>query len=205
MQLNLLDKAGAQGSTVQLTDSVFAVDYNEPLIHQIVTAYLAAGRSGSRKQKNRREVRGGGRKPWKQKGTGQARAGSTRSPLWRHGGVTFAARPQCHAQKVNKKMYQGAMRSILSQLIRDERLVVVENFSLETKKTKDLTNKLAGLGIKEALIITDNVDDNLCLAARNNPKVDVRDIVGVDPVSLINFEKVIMTLPVLKKYEEMLG
>jgi large subunit ribosomal protein L4 len=205
VQLKLQDKTDAQGSTVELAKGVFAVDYNESLIHQVVTAYMAGGRSGSHKQKSRREVRGGGRKPWKQKGTGQARAGSTRSPLWRSGGVTFAARPQSYAQKVNKKMYQGALRSIFSELVRSERLLVVENFTLDTNKTKDLTKKLAGLGLKEVLIITDSVDNNLYLAARNNPKVDVRDIVGVDPVSLINHEKILVTLPAIKKYEEILG
>lgn len=207
MQLNLLvsDKAEAKNTTVQLADGVFAVDYNEPLIHQVVTAYLATGRSGSHKQKSRREVRGGGKKPWNQKGTGRARAGSSRSPLWRHGGVTFAARPQSYAQKINKKMYQSALRSIFSSLLREGRLLVVEDFKLATPKTKDLNKRLADMGMKEVLIVTDSVEQNLCLAARNNPKVDVRDIVGVDPVSLINYEKVLMTLPVIRKYEEMLG
>lgn len=181
------------------------VEFNEPLVHQVVTAYLAAGRAGTRAQKNRSEVRGGGAKPWRQKGTGRARAGSIRSPIWRSGGVTFAAKPKSYAQKINKKMYRVAMHSIFSELIRQKRLIEVEDFKVANKKTKELAKKLQDMKLTNVLIITDEVDDNLYFAARNLPKVDVRDMAGVDPVSLISFDKVLITALVMKRFEEMLG
>jgi len=195
----------ASGSTISVSEVAFGKEFNEPLVHQVVTAFLAGARQGTRAQKNRSDVRGGGRKPFRQKGTGRARAGTIRSPIWRGGGVTFAATPQDHQQKVNKKMYRGAMRCILSELIRQERLVVVEEFGVESPKTKGLVGKLKDLGLSSVLILTDDVDQNLYLAARNIPKVDVRDTKGADPVSLIGAEKVLITVNALKKYEEDLG
>jgi large subunit ribosomal protein L4 len=170
-----------------------------------VTAYLAGARQGTRAQKNRSAVAGGGKKPWRQKGTGRARAGTIRSPIWRSGGVTFAATPQDHSQKVNKKMYRSAMRSILSELARSERLVVVENMSLEQPKTKLLVEELKGYGLENVLIVASEVDQNLYLASRNLHKVDVRDVEGVDPVSLIAHEKVVITVDAVKKFEEALA
>ena len=195
----------ASGSTISVSEVAFGKEFNEPLVHQVVTAFLAGGRQGTRAQKNRSDVRGGGRKPFRQKGTGRARAGTIRSPIWRGGGVTFAAQPQDHQQKVNKKMYRGAMRCILSELIRQERLVVVDEFGVESPKTKDLVSKLKDMGLSNVLILTDDVDQNLYLAARNIPKVDVRDTKGADPVSLIGAEKVLITVNALKKFEEDLG
>ncbi len=197
--------AGSANGVVNVSDATFGKDFNEALIHQVVTAYLSGGRQGTRAQKTRAEVSGGGKKPWRQKGSGRARAGSTRSPIWRTGGVTFAARPQDHSQKVNKKMYRAAMRSILSEIVRQDRLVVVENISAETPKTKQFTEQLKSLGVSNALIVADAVEQNLYLASRNIPYVDVRDVVGLDPVSLIAHEKVVVTVPALKKIEEMLG
>ena len=170
-----------------------------------MTAYLAGARQGTRAQKNRSAVAGGGKKPWRQKGTGRARAGTIRSPIWRSGGVTFAATPQDHSQKVNKKMYRSAMRSILSELARSERLVVVENMSLEQPKTKLLVEELKGYGLENVLIVASEVDQNLYLASRNLHKVDVRDVEGVDPVSLIAHEKVVITVDAVKKFEEALA
>ena len=190
---------------ISLSDKSFGREYNEPLVHQTVVTFLAGARQGSVKQKTRSEVRGGGRKPWRQKGTGRARAGTIRSPIWRSGGVTFAARPQDHTKKLNKKMYRGAMRCILSELIRQNRLVVVSEFSAETHKTKDLVKKLKDFDLNNVLIVTDQVEENLFLASRNLHKVDVLDVLGLDPVSLIGFEKVLMTVPALKKVEEMLS
>ena len=201
MNLNLVGAAG----TVEVSEETFGKDFNEALVHQVVTAYLAAGRQGTRAQKNRSDVRGGGKKPWRQKGTGRARAGTIRSPLWRSGGVTFAARPQDYTQKVNRKMYRAAMRSILSELVRQERLVVVDDINVDSPKTKAFTAKLKDLGVSNALILSENVEQNLHLASRNIPHVDVRDVAGLDPVSLVAFEKVVVTVPALKKIEEMLG
>ena len=191
--------------TVSLSDEAFGKEYNEPLVHQTVVTYLAGGRQGTVKQKNRSEVSGGGRKPWRQKGTGRARAGTIRGPIWRGGGVTFAAKPQDHSKKINKKMYRGAMQCILSELIRQERLVVVNEFSVESHKTKDLVSKLKDFELENVLIVSDQVEENLFLAARNLHKVDVLDASGLDPVSLIGFEKVLITVPALKKVEEMLS
>lgn len=193
------------GGAIKVSEVAFGREFNESLVHQVVVAYLAAARAGTRAQKNRSAVSGGGKKPWRQKGTGRARAGTIRSPLWRKGGVTFAAQPQDYTQKVNRKMYRGAIQSILSELVRQERLIVVEDFSVSAPKTKELVAKLKELDTKEALIITDSVDENLFLASRNLHKVDVRDVNALDPVSLIGFDKVIMTVPAIKKVEEMLG
>ncbi|MGI6408393.1 MAG: 50S ribosomal protein L4 [Gammaproteobacteria bacterium] len=200
MQINV---NGAQA--IDVCERTFGGEFNEALVHQAVVAYMAGGRQGSKKQKNRSEVSGGGRKPWRQKGTGRARAGSIRSPIWRSGGVTFAARPQDHSQKLNKKMYRAAMRSILAELVRQDRLVVVEELSVSAPKTKELLGKLSGLNLSDVLIVSDAVEENLYLAARNIPHVDVRDVQGADPVSLIAYEKVLMTVSAVKKFEELLG
>lgn len=196
-------KAGKE--KISISDESFGREYNEPLVHQTVVTYLAGARQGSVKQKTRSEVRGGGRKPWRQKGTGRARAGTIRSPIWRSGGVTFAARPQDHSKKLNKKMYRGAMQCILSELIRQDRLIVVNDFALETYKTKDLVNKLKEFDLDNVLIVSDQIEQNLFLAARNLHKVDALDVSGIDPVSLIGFEKVLITVPALKRVEEMLS
>lgn len=198
MNLNL---TGANGS-VEVSELAFGKEFNEALVHQVVTAYMAAGRQGTKAQKTRSQVSGGGAKPFRQKGTGRARQGTTRSPIWRTGGVTFAAQPRDYAQKVNRKMYRAAMRCILSELVRQDRLVVVENFALETPKTKQFVAKLKELSLDNALLITEDVEQNLYLAARNVPHVDVRDAAGIDPVSLVGFEKVVVTVPALKKLEE---
>tara|TARA_R110000868_G_scaffold206491_1_gene455205 strand:+ start:30 stop:644 length:615 start_codon:yes stop_codon:yes gene_type:complete len=204
MELSIATTKGTAG-TVEVSDVAFGKEFNQDLVHQAVTAYLAGARQGTRAQKTRSEVSGGGRKPWAQKGSGRARAGTIRSPLWRSGGVTFAARPQDHSQKLNRKMYRAALRSILSELARQERLVVVEEFDLDAPKTKVLIQKLGEYGLQDVLIVTEEVSENLYLSSRNLHKVDVRDVVGVDPVSLIRFEKVLVTVPALKKIEEMLG
>lgn len=194
---------GADALTV--SETTFGREFNEALVHQVVVAYAAGGRQGTRAQKTRSDVSGGGAKPFRQKGSGRARAGTIRSPIWRSGGVTFAARPQDHSQKVNKKMYRGALKSILSELVRQERLIVVADFSVEAPKTKALIAKLNELELKEALIVTAEVNENLFLASRNLHKVDVRDAAGIDPVSLIAFDKVVMTAQAVKQIEEMLG
>jgi large subunit ribosomal protein L4 len=193
------------GAAVELSEVAFGKEFNEALVHQVVSAYLAGGRQGTRAQKTRAEVSGGGKKPFKQKGTGRARAGSIRSPLWRGGGKSFAAKPQDWAQKVNRKMYRGAMQCILAELVRQDRLVLVEDISVDTPKTKELIAKLAALGVSNALIITDAVDENLYLAARNIPHIEVIDTSAVDPVSLIGFDKVLMSVPAAKKLEVELG
>lgn len=200
MDLNVIG-SGA----LQVSDAAFGVEFNEPLIHQAVVAFLAGGRQGTKQQKTRSDVRGGGRKPWRQKGTGRARAGTIRSPIWRGGGATFAARPRDHSQKLNRKMYRGALRSILSELVRQDRLVVVESLVLEVPKTKQMVAKLKELKIKSALFVSEEIDVNLYLSTRNIHKVDVRDVLGVDPVSLVAHEKVVMTVAAVKKFEEMLG
>ena len=192
-------------SALQVSEATFGREFNEALVHQVVVAFGAGARQGSKAQKTRAEVRGGGKKPWKQKGSGRARAGTIRSPIWRSGGVAFAAKPQDHSQKVNKKMYRGAIQSILSELVRQDRLIVVEQFSVESPKTKELLSKLAALELKDVLIVTSEVDENLFLSARNLYKVDVRDVQGIDPVSLIAFEKVLMTAAAVKQLEEALA
>jgi len=207
MELNTITVPGQDTavSKVAVAETVFGTKFNEPLIHQVVVAFRAYARSGNRAQKTRAEVRGGGRKPWKQKGTGQARSGTIRSPIWRGGGITFAAKPRDFSEKVNKKMFRGAMRSILSELIRQNRLLLVEGFSVAGNKTKDLLQKLTAMNLDNILIVTENLDTNLYLAARNLANVDVRDASGIDPVSLVGFEKVLFTVPALKKVEEMLA
>jgi large subunit ribosomal protein L4 len=206
MELNIAKPGnGGAAGTVQVSDVTFGREYNEDLVHQVVTAYLAGARQGTRAQKTRSEVSGGGKKPWKQKGTGRARAGTIRSPLWRGGGIIFAAKPQDHSQKVNKKMYRAALQVILSELARQERLVVVESFGLEAPKTKSLVKALGDYGLQDVLIVSDDVNENLYLASRNLHRVDVRDVQGVDPVSLVAFDKVMITVSALKKFEEMLG
>ena len=192
-------------SALQVSETTFGREFNEALVHQVVVAYAAAARQGTRAQKTRSEVSGGGKKPWRQKGTGRARAGTIRSPIWRGGGVTFAAKPQDHSQKVNRKMYRGAIQSILSELVRQDRLVVVEKFGVDAPKTKELLTKLQALDLKDVLIVTPEVEENLFLAARNLYKVDVRDVTGIDPVSLIAFDKVLMTADAVKQIEEMLA
>ena len=205
MELNVVKPGNADAGKVSVSDVAFAKEYNEDLVHQVVTAYMAGARQGTRAQKNRSAVSGGGKKPWRQKGTGRARAGTIRSPIWRAGGVTFAAQPQDHSQKVNRKMYRAALRTIMSELARQDRLVVVESLDLEQPKTKLLVEQLGGYGVDNALIVSTEVNENLYLASRNLHKVDVRDVDGVDPVSLIAHEKVIVTVDAVKKFEEMLG
>ncbi|QJQ94347.1 MULTISPECIES: 50S ribosomal protein L4 [Halomonadaceae] len=202
MNLNL---AGASAGTVEVSDATFGKEFNEALVHQVVTAYLAGGRQGTRAQKTRSDVRGGGKKPWRQKGTGRARAGTIRSPLWRSGGVTFAARPQDYTQKVNRKMYRAAMRSILSELVRQERLVAIDEITVEAPRTKELVAKLKELNLEKVLIVTEEVDEKLYLAARNIPNVDVVDVAAADPVSLVAFDKVLVTVSALRKFEEKLA
>jgi len=206
MELKLTTQTGrASTKSVELSDDNFALDFNEALIHQVVTAHLAGARSGTKAQKNRAAVSGGGAKPWRQKGTGRARAGTIRSPIWRGGGVTFAASPRDYSQKVNKKMYRAAMRSILSELVRKERLVVVDKFAVDAPKTKQLNEKLKTLGATNVLIITDAVDENLYLASRNLMNVEAITSKQIDPVRLVGYEKVIMTVAAVKAIEEALA
>ena len=193
------------GSAVELSEVAFGREFNEALVHQVVTAYLAGGRQGSKAQKSRADVSGGGKKPFRQKGTGRARAGSIRSPIWVGGGKTFAARPQDWSQKVNRKMYRGAMQCILAEVVRQDRLVLVEEFAVAAPKTKELLAKLNDLNATRALIVTESVDENLYLAARNIPHVDVVDAAAIDPVSLIAFDKVVMSVAAAKKIEVELG
>ena len=209
VQLSLKDNGGS----VELADATFARAFNEALVHQVVVAYQAAGRAGTRAQKTRAEVRGGGRKPYRQKGTGRSRAGSTRSPLRRGGGRAFPAKPRSHAQKVNRKMYRGAMRCIFSELIRQDRLLVISDFSVETSKTQALAAKITALDLSamhgkapgKLLIVAASVDENLYLAARNLRGVDVRDVPAVDPVSLLNHDKVVLTVDAVRALEEALS
>lgn len=204
MELNIATPEGAKG-TVAVSEVAFGREFNQDLVHQAVVAYMAGARQGTKAQKSRSDVSGGGKKPWRQKGTGRARAGTTRSPLWRTGGVTFAAVPRDHSVKLNKKMYRAALRCILSELARQERLVVVESFDVDAPKTKQLVTKLAQYDLSDALIVTEEVNENLYLAARNLHKIDVRDVQGIDPVSLIRFDKVVVTVSALKKIDEVLG
>lgn len=204
MELNVHALGGAGGS-VQVSDAVFGADFKEALVHQVVTAYMAGARSGTKAQKTRSEVSGGGKKPWRQKGTGRARSGSTRSPIWRKGGVTFAAVPRSYEQKVNRKMYRGALRAILSELVRQDRLIVVDDFAVDAPKTKALLVKLDQIGASDALIVVEQPDENLFLAGRNVYAVDIRDVTEVDPVSLVAFEKVVVSKGALQKLEERLA
>jgi len=203
MEFAIVTPKGSEG-TVEVSEAAFGKEFNQDLVHQTVVAFLAGARQGTRAQKNRSAVSGGGRKPFRQKGTGRARAGTIRSPIWRGGGVTFAAQPQDHSQKLNRKMYRSALRSIVSELARQDRLIVVQDFSLETPKTKALIAKLGEFGLQEALIVTEEVNENLYLASRNLHKVEVCDASALDPVSLINFNKVLVTVAALKKLEEIL-
>ena len=193
------------GSSIQVSDVVFGADFKESLVHQVVVAFMSAARSGTKAQKNRSAVSGGGAKPFRQKGTGRARQGTIRSPIMRTGGVTFAAQPRSYEQKVNRKMYQGALRSILSELIRQDRLVIVDDFSVSAPKTKELAAKLSEFGANDALIITESFDENRMLASRNLSRLETRTLNEVDPVSLIGFEKVIVTAAALKALEEKLA
>ncbi|WP_347331080.1 50S ribosomal protein L4 [Marinimicrobium locisalis] len=204
MELNIVKPDGAK-DTLNVSEVAFGKEFNQDLVHQAVVAFMAGARQGTKAQKTRSEVSGGGKKPWRQKGTGRARAGTIRSPIWRAGGKAFAAKPRNFEQKLNKKMYRAALRCIFSELNRQDRLVIVEDFSVEAPKTKSLVQKLAQYDLSEALIVTEDVNENLYLASRNLHKVDVRDVQGVDPVALIGFEKVVVTVPALKKFEEILG
>ena len=205
MELQVINTKNAQAGKCQLQEAIFAVDYNESLVHQAVVTYAAGARQGTKAQKNRAAVRGGGAKPWRQKGTGRARAGTIRSPLWRSGGVTFAAQPRDYSKKLNRKMYRAAIRSIYSELVRQERLVVVDNIAVEQPKTKLLAGILNEMNLKDVLIISNEVDENLYLSARNIPYVDVRLPEQVDPMSLIAYGKVLVTVDALKQIEEQLA
>ena len=199
-------KLAGGGGSVELNDSAFATDFNESLIHQVLTAYMAGSRSGTKKQKNRSQVRGGGTKPWNQKGTGRARAGTIRSPIWVGGGRTFAAKPRDYSQKVNRKMYRGALRSMLSEMVRQQRLQVIEEFTVSAPKTKELLTKLKELDMgSSVLIVVDELDVNLLLAARNLPYVTVTDDEDLNPVSLIGHEQVLMTVGAARLLEEQLA
>ena len=200
MKLNV-----AGGETVEVADQAFAAPYNEALIHQAVTAFFAGARSGTRAQKSRSDVRGGGRKPWRQKGTGRARAGTIRSPIWRGGGVTFAARPRNHEQKLNRKMYRAALRSILSELVRQDRLTVVASFSLDAPKTRELVARLKELTLDDVLIVTEDEDENLALASRNLGRVATVPAGRIDPVNLIAFSRVLVTEAALRLIEARLA
>ena len=200
-----MELAVAGGNAINVSEATFGREFSEALVHQVVTAYLAGGRSGTKAQKNRSDVRGGGRKPWRQKGTGRARSGTIRSPIWRGGGRTFAAAPRDHAQKVNRKMYRGALQAILSELVRQDRLIVLDSFELSAPKTSELLAKLTDLGFEKGLVITPEVDGNLFLATRNVPGVYALDVAGLDPVSLVAADKVVMTVDAVKKVEEWLG
>lgn len=204
--MNLSIAAPGSGTeSVEVSEVTFGREFNEALVHQVVVAYMAGARQGTKAQKTRSDVAGGGKKPWRQKGTGRARAGTIRSPIWRGGGATFAARPRDFSQKVNRKMYRGAMCSILSELIRQERLVVVEEFTIDAPKTKGLLARLAELSLSSVLIVTENVDENLYLSARNLKDVDVLDVAATNPVSLLSHEKVLITVAALKQFEAQLA
>jgi len=205
MELKIEKSGKKKAGTMSVADNVFAVKFNEPLIHQVLVSYMAGSRSGTKAQKSRSEARGGGKKPWRQKGTGRARAGTIRSPIWRGGGVTFAAKPRDFSKKINKKMFRGAMRSIFSELVRQERFVCVDEFDVSESKTKLVKEKLDKLGLKEVLIITEGLSENLYLGVRNIPKVDVMDSNEIDPYSLIGFEKVLITQAAVEKVEEWLS
>jgi large subunit ribosomal protein L4 len=200
-------KLKLQGSngTVDVAEDTFGASFNEPLVHQVVTAFLSGGRAGTKAQKNRAAVRGGGIKPWRQKGTGRARAGTIRSPIWVGGGRAFAAAPRDHSQKVNKKMYRSALRSVLSELIRQDRLIVTESLTMDAPKTRELATKLKGLGLDNVLIVNEAFDEKVFLSARNLSWVGICDAGSIDPVVLMRFEKVLVTVPALKLIEERLS
>lgn len=199
-------KLKLQGSgSVDVADSAFGAEFNEALVHQVVNAFLAGGRAGTKAQKNRSQVRGGGAKPWNQKGTGRARAGTIRSPIWVGGGRTFAAKPRDYSQKVNKKMYRAALRSVFSELVRQDRVIVTESISMDAPKTKELAGKLKALDLPNVLIVNEAFDENVFLSARNLADVGICDAAAIDPVVLMRFEKVLITLPALKLIEERLS
>ena len=201
-----MDQQIFNGSTnVSLNDAVFGCEFKEGLVHQAVTAFMSGARQGTKAQKTRSQVRGGGAKPWAQKGTGRARAGTSRSPLWRSGGVTFAAQPRDYSVKLNKKMYRAAIRSILSELLRQDRLVLVEDFSVEDTKTKAMVQKMKGFGEGSALIVTETGDESLYLSARNLINVEVTDVSGLNPVALVGFDKIIFTVGSIRVIEEWLA
>ncbi|MGH1543054.1 MAG: 50S ribosomal protein L4 [Arenicella sp.] len=201
MELNVINAKG-KTSALAASEAVFGAEFNEALVHQVVTAYQSAARQGTRAQKNRSAVSGGGAKPFRQKGTGRARAGTSRSPIWRSGGVTFPASPQNFAQKVNKKSYRAAMRSILSELHRQDRLLVSDEFTVKEAKTKQLTEKMKSMNIDDVLVVTHELEENLALAARNLYHVGLIEVIDLDPVSLIGFDKVIFTSEAIKQIEE---
>lgn len=201
MELVLRDTENA----LTVSETTFGRDFNEALVHQVIVAYTAGSHRGTRSQKNRAQVAGSGKKPWRQKGTGRARAGSAQSPIWRSGGVTFAAQPHTSTKKVNKKMYHGALLSILSELVRQDRLTLLEKFILDTPKTKFLARKLKEMSLDSALIVTRNLSNNLILASRNLHKVDACDAANINPVSLIRFDRVIMTADAVRYIEETLA
>jgi len=205
MKIRIQCEGQDRRSSVDVADSAFGAEFNEPLVHQVVTAFLAGGRAGTKAQKTRSEVRGGGAKPWQQKGTGRARAGTIRSPIWVGGGKAFAAKPRDHSQKVNRKMYRGALKSVLSELVRQDRLVVTESLAMEAPKTRELAGKLKELGLKNVLIVNEAFDEKVFLSARNLPDVGICDASSIDPVVLMRFEKVLITLPALKMIEERLS
>lgn len=200
-----MDLKTHSGGSVSVSDAVFSAKINDGLVHQIVTAYLAGARSGNAAQKTRSEVRGGGAKPWRQKGTGRARAGTSRSPIWTGGGVTFAAKKRDYTQKVNKKMYRAALRSILSQAAKDGRMVIVDSFELDEPKTRVMRARMAELGVEKVLVLMDEVTESVYLASRNIPHVQVLDVEGVDPVSLIRYPHIVVTTAALKQLEERLA
>ena len=197
--------AVAGGKKIDVSEATFGRDFSEALVHQVVTAYLAGARAGTKAQKSRSTASGGGRKPWRQKGTGRARAGTIRSPIWRGGGRTFAATPRDHSQKVNRKMYRGALQAIFSELVRQDRLVVVDSLELAEPKTKALIASLAELGFEKGLIVSNELNENVYLASRNIPGVYVLDASSIDPVSLVAADKVIMTVDAVEKIQEWLG
>ncbi len=205
MELKLKQSNKKTDGKVTVSDSIFAAEYNEALIHQALTAFMAGSRAGTKAQKTRSDARGGGRKPWKQKGTGRARSGTIRSPIWRGGGVTFAARPKDYSQKLNKKMYRGAMRSILAELARQDRLVLIDEFTADVPKTKDMVARLKSLDLNDVLIVTGEVTENLFLSTRNIPHVDVVDTEEINPYVLIGYNKILMTQGALAKVEELLA
>ena len=205
MNLTITQAGGGSGAAVEISEATFARQFNEARVHQVVVAYMAGGRQGTRAQKSRSDVRGGGRKPYRQKGTGRARAGTNRSPIWRSGGVTFPSQTQDFSQKVNRKMYRGAMQSILSELIRQERLVVAETFEVAEPRTKAVVSLLNDLDLSSVLIVVESFDENLYLGARNLKGVEVIDVKGINPVDLLRFDKVLFTVGSLKQAEEMLG
>ncbi len=206
MKFKLIElSTGKESGVISVSEDVFGVEFKESLVHQVVTAYMNAGRSGTKAQKNRAAVRGGGAKPWAQKGTGRARAGTSRSPIWVGGGRTFPGHNRDFSEKVNRKMYRGAMRSIVSELARTGRLIVVDEFKVDSPKTKEFKSKLALIKVKDALVVTEGFDEYLYLSARNLYQADVCDVASLDPVSLVGFGSVVMTQGAVKQLEESLS